>query len=67
MYHAFLNIVYFNTFSVKRKENDLHRKYSLLGGPAENLSSPRISEKEQNLLFYFIYKALEQSVTGSIF
>ena len=31
MYHEVLNIVYFGTFSVKCKENDLHRKYRLLG------------------------------------
>ena len=48
MYHAVLNIVCFETFSVKCKENDLHRKYRLFGGPAENLSSPTISQAEQN-------------------
>ena len=31
MYHAVLNIVCFETFSEKRKENELHRKYTLLG------------------------------------
>ena len=46
----------FQAFSVKRKENDLDRKYSLLGGPAENASSPTISQIQQNLLLYFIYK-----------
>ena len=35
--------VCFKTFSEKRKENKLHRKYTLLGGPAEKLSSPTIS------------------------
>ena len=29
--------VCFETLSEKRKENELHRKYMLLGGPAENL------------------------------
>ena len=48
MYHEVLNIVCFETFSVQRKENDLHRKYRFLGGPAENLSSPTISQIEQN-------------------
>ena len=38
----------FPRFSVKRKENDLDRKYRLLGGPAENASSPTISQIEQN-------------------
>ena len=33
----------FETFSDKRKENELHRKYTILGGPAENLS-PTISQ-----------------------
>ena len=36
--------VSFKTFSEKRKENELHRKYTLLGGPAENPSPPTISE-----------------------
>ena len=48
MYREVLNIVCFQTFSVKHKENYLHRKYRLFGGPAENLSSPTISQIEQN-------------------
>ena len=32
----------FTLFSEKRKENELHRKYMLLGGPVENLSPPTI-------------------------
>ena len=67
MYHEVLNIVCFEAFSVKRKENDLHRKYSHFGCPAENQSCRKISKIEQNLSFYFIYKALEQGVTGSVF
>ena len=47
MYHEVLNTVCFLTFSVKRKENDLHRKYTFLWGPAENASST-ISQIEQN-------------------
>ena len=35
MYHKVLHIVCFQTFSVKRKENDLHRKYFLGRGPCE--------------------------------
>ena len=67
MYHEVPHIVCFETFSVKSKENDLHRKYRLFGGPVENLSSPPISQIEQNLWFYLIYsKELEQSVTGSV-
>ena len=58
--------VCFYAFSVKRKENDLDRKHRLLGGPAENASSPTISQIEQNL-FYFIYKHLEQGVTFQFF
>ena len=54
-------------FFCKRKENDLHRKYRLFGGPTENLSSPTISQIEQNLWFYFIYKAFELSVAGMVF
>ena len=51
MYHAVLNIVCFQAFSVKSKEYDLHRKYRLFGGPAENLSSPTISQIKQNYDF----------------
>ena len=49
MYHEVSNIVCFLTFSVKRKENDLDRKYTFFGDPAENESSPTISQIEQNL------------------
>ena len=48
MYDEVLNIVCIQTFSVKRKENDLRRKYTLLEGPAEN-GSFAISQIEQNL------------------
>ena len=49
MYHEVSHIVVgFETFSVKRKENDLHRKYWLFWGPVENLSSPTILQIEQN-------------------
>ena len=44
MYHAVLNIVCFQTFSEKHKENVFHRKYRLFEGPGENLSSPTISQ-----------------------
>ena len=47
MYHEVSNIVCFETVSLKRKENDFHRKYIFLGGPAENASST-ISWIEQN-------------------
>ena len=46
MYHEVPHIVCFETFYVKRKENDLHRKYRPFWGPAENLSST-ISQIEQ--------------------
>ena len=42
-------------FLVKRKENDLDEKCRLLGGPAENASSPRISHKTK-FLIYIIFK-----------
>ena len=42
MYHAVLNIVCFETFSEKCKENELRRKYTLFGGPAGNQSPPTI-------------------------
>ena len=47
MYHAVLNIVCFETFSEKRKENELNRKYTLFGSPVGNLSPPTILEKKQ--------------------
>ena len=47
VYYEVLNIVCFLTFFVKCKENDLHRKYTVLGGHAENASST-ISQIEQN-------------------
>ena len=37
--HVFPSKVCFNTFSEKRKENELHGRYMLLGGPAENRGS----------------------------
>ena len=36
--------VCFKTFSVKRKENDLDKKYRILGGIAEIAPSPTISQ-----------------------
>ena len=48
--------VYLQASLVKHKENDLNRKYGLLGDPAENASLSTISQIEQNLRFYFIYK-----------
>ena len=49
MYHEVSNIVCFWTFSVKRKEIDLHRKYMFLGDPTENASPPTVSQIEQNV------------------
>ena len=46
MYREVPHIVCFETFSVKCKENDLQRKYRIFGGPAENQSSPTISQME---------------------
>ena len=47
MYHAVLNIVCFDTFSEKRKENELRRKNTLFGSPAGNLSPPTILQIKQ--------------------
>ena len=47
MYNAVLNIVCFGTFSEKRIENKLHRKYTLFGGRAGNLSPPTILQIKQ--------------------
>ena len=45
MYNAVLNIVCFETFSEKRKENEFRRKYTLFGGPAG--SPPTILQIKQ--------------------
>ena len=47
MYNGVLNIVCFEIFSEKRKENKLHRKYTLFGGPAGNQSLPTILQIKQ--------------------
>ena len=47
MYHAVLNIVCFETYSEKCKENELYRKYALFGGPAGNISPPTILQIKQ--------------------
>ena len=47
MYNAVLIIVCFETFSEERKENELHRKYTLFGGPTGNLSPPTILQIKQ--------------------
>ena len=47
MYHAVLNIVCFETFSEKHKENELHKKYTLFRGPAGNISPPTILQIKQ--------------------
>ena len=47
MYDVVLNIVCFKTFSEKRKENKLHKKYPLFRGPAGNLSPPTILQIKQ--------------------
>ena len=47
MYDAVLNIVCFETFFEKRKENELHRKYTLLGGAA-GPPPPTILQIKQN-------------------
>ena len=47
MYHTVQNIVCFETFFEKLKENELHRKYTLFGGAAGNLSPPTILQIKQ--------------------
>ena len=49
MHYAVLNIVCFETFSEKRKENELHIKYTLFEGPAGNLSPPTILQIKEIL------------------
>ena len=45
-------------FRKTRKENDLVLKYRLLGGRAENASSPTISQIEQNFMILFHLQTL---------
>ena len=52
MHHAVLNIVCFETFSEKHKENELHRKYTPLGGPAGNISSYNFIDETNFILFH---------------
>ena len=47
---------FFLDFFCETKKNNSQRKSMLFGGRVENLSSPTISQIEQNLEFYFIYK-----------
>ena len=67
MYHAVLNIVCFETFSKKRKENELHRKYTFSGGPAGNQSPPTILQTKLIWWFYFIYYNWVHSFTYRFF
>ena len=47
MDNAILKIVCFDTFSEKRKENELRRKYTLFWAPAGNISPPTILQIKQ--------------------
>ena len=44
----------FKTFSVNRKNNYLHRKYRLLGGPGENLSSPNLTDRTKFMILFHL-------------
>ena len=46
--------VCFQPISVKCKENDLDRKYWLLGGPAENASLPTISQIMKLMILFHL-------------
>ena len=48
-----LTKVRFSFFSVKRNENEMHRKYRLLAGSAETLPPPSVL-LEQNRWFHCI-------------
>ena len=67
MYHAVLNIVYFETFSEKHKENELHKKYTLFRGPAGSISPPTILQIKQIWWFHFIYHDYAHSFTYRFF
>ena len=48
------NIFVCEDFSLNRKENELHRKYMVLGGATENAMALPILEIEQNGWFHRI-------------
>ena len=41
-------------FLKKRKENELHRKYMLFGGPAENLSSYNFADITKVMILFHL-------------
>ena len=48
------NVFVCEDFSLNRKENELRRKYGILGGSTEKNKDPPILEIEQNGLFHWI-------------
>ena len=48
------NVFVYEGFSLNRKENELHRKYKIFGGSAENAKALPILEIEQNGWFHWI-------------
>ena len=66
MYHVVLNIVCFETFSQKRKENKLHRKCRLFGGPAGNLFPPTILQIKQ-FDDFISFTMTRRTASGTVF
>ena len=54
MNHAVLNIVCFKTFSVKRKENDLHRKYRLFGGSYRKSIFYKLTDRTKLMIVFHL-------------
>ena len=49
------NVFISEDFSLNRKENELRRKYGILGGSTEKNKDPPILEIEQNGWLHWIY------------
>ena len=49
------NVFICEDFSLNRKENELRRKYGILGGSTEKNKDPPILKIEQNGWFHWIY------------
>ena len=52
MYHVVLNIVCFETFSEKHKENEIHRKYTPFGVLQETIFSHNFTDKTNLILYH---------------
>ena len=66
MYHAVLNIVCFNTFSEKHKENELHRKYTFWGSCRKPISSYNFTDKTK-FYDFILFTMTRRTASHTIF